>query len=191
MSTSLASAAMVVSVLPRARLARHARAAQLEAARSLAESASELARLRAASPTDTAPGEPEPKLATRISTALAAAGLPASALASLSPESENVEPVTQTAVLVRRRATMVLTSVSLPQLGRLLAAWRDRSPEWTPTRIDLEPAPSAGSSRRDAPSSAVQPGADLPLRITLSIESVRAESRQAKTSRTTRAVLHP
>ncbi len=187
--TVLISAAMIASALPRALHARRNADVQLAAARSLAESASELARLRAGSPTERAASEPEPKLATRISAALAAAGLPASALAVLSPESESVEPVTAAAALVRRRATMVLTPVSLPQLGRFLAEWRARSPEWTPTRIDLEPI-AAGPGPSSA-SSSVQPGADLPLRVTLAVESVRAEARSPDTSIPARGLLHP
>lgn len=187
--TILLSAAMLASVAPRALRAQRTSQTQLAAASSLARSASELARLRAESPTDRATSEPEPKLATRVSAALAAAGLPASNLAVLSPESESVEPVTAAAAVVRRRATMVLTPVSLPQLGRFLAEWRARSPEWTPTRIDLEPI-NAGAGPSSS-SSSTQPGGDLPLRVTLAVESVRAEARPAGTFNPGRALLHP
>lgn len=182
--TLVLSGALMVSVLPRAVRARRAGSVQLAAARTLARSASELARLRAESPIGRAPPPGGPTLTARVSAALAAAGLPVSALDSLSPESQNIERATDAADLVRRRATMVLTPVTLPRLGRFLAEWHDGSPEWTPTRIDLEPIiADAGPSRRaPAPSpgsgpGSANPGADLPLRVTVAVESVSLQHR--------------
>lgn len=108
-----------------------------------------------------------PRLATACGGVLAAAGLPASVLVSLSPEAASAERV-ETIAVARARATLTLAPVTLPQLGRFLDAWRQRLPGWTATRIDLEP-------RRESAPAAPQPapGSDLPLRIVMTVETTR------------------
>lgn len=187
-TTIIVSGAMLLAVAPGAMRAQADAAVRQEKLESLAKSAEELSRLRAGvgggwgAGAEASTGN-EPKLTAAVSGALAAAGLPASTLASLSPESENAEILNPGAggaggkggdggvriALARRRATLVLTPVSLPQLGRFLSAWRDRAPQWTPVRIDLEP-------RQDGKAQAA-PGSDLPLRVTIAIECITVQSR--------------
>ncbi|MCW5775668.1 MAG: hypothetical protein KIS87_04380 [Phycisphaeraceae bacterium] len=102
-------------------------------------------------------------LARRVGVALAAAGLPAAALSDLSPESN-----LRSAGVVGRRATLTLTGVTLPELGRFLAAWRDAEPAWTVTAADLTP-----ESSRTTP-----PGGDRPLRAVLTLETLFAAETQ-------------
>lgn len=158
---------------------RHARV-QLAMLARVASDAQELSRLRTAelareggggrgAPSDS----PAPQLAPAVSGALASCGLPAAALSSLSPESESIEQAAgapHAVRMIRARATLVLTPVTLPQLGRFLQAWRERSPRWTVTRLDIEPRfATAGQAAGQA---AASPGADLPLRVVIGIESL-------------------
>jgi len=114
-----------------------------------------------------------PKLAPMVSGALGEAGLPALALSSLSPESESVESSGEGNPLraIRRRATLVLAPVTLPQLGRFLSAWRERTDAalWTVARLDIEP-------QREHP---FAPGSDLPLRVVVGLECVTMEPLRA------------
>jgi hypothetical protein len=106
-------------------------------------------------------------LTPRISAALAAAGLPASALSSLSPEAES--PIGEGDLKARRtRAVLTLAPVTLPQLGGFLAAWRSREPQWTVSSIELSPQPGNQSPGQ----SAAAPGGDLPLRAVLGLETL-------------------
>ncbi len=118
-------------------------------------------------------------LTTAVNDCLAAAGLPASALASLSPAADT--PITlgpsasggrgtANSSAVRRRAVLTLAPVTLDQVGRVLGAWREAHPDWTITTIDLAPE---AQGRRDA---AVPPGGDLPLRAVVSIETLYTAS---------------
>lgn len=104
-------------------------------------------------------------LAARVTATLGAAGLPSSALASLSPTSENLQSPSG-AVVVRRKAALSLTAVRLPELGSFLGRWRAAEPRWVVSSIELAPDPSA----------AVTPGADVALRINLVMESLVTES---------------
>jgi hypothetical protein len=181
-ATIAVSGSLLLAVAPGAQKAEAQAAVRIAEYRGLARSAEELARLRIADQSGSQPAtqEAEPKLATVVIGALGAAGLPASALASLSPESESGELLSNAArgaiaggarpMLVRRRATLVLTPLTLPQLGRFLTAWHERAPQWTLSRIDIEP-------RREKD---VQPGADLPLRVTVGLESVTIQNRQGR-----------
>jgi hypothetical protein len=121
--------------------------------------ADELAALRAAVPQDRKPGS---GLAARVSAALSASGLPASALSSLSPESG----VNAGAGSTRQRATLVLAGATLPQIGAFLERWRSAEPAWVIASIELNPAQSPPPI----------PGADLPLRGTLGLEAVYIEA---------------
>jgi hypothetical protein len=109
-------------------------------------------------------------LTTAVNEALAAAGVPAAALASLSPAAEM--PVTSQAgssglVAVRRRASLTLAPISLPQVGRFLGAWREAHPDWTISAIDFSPE---APGRREP-----SPGSDLPLRVVITLETLFVE----------------
>jgi hypothetical protein len=110
-------------------------------------------------------------LAPEVTATLAAAGLPASAMASLSaePDTGSLAGPGGGQVQVRaRRATLVLASITLPQLGDALGRWRARQPGWTIASIDL--APEAGAIAAKA-----QTGGDLPLRAVVSLETLSLE----------------
>lgn len=109
--------------------------------------------------------EPAGGLTQRISASLARTGLPAAALAGLSPEAES-PLVTQPGVrAARRRTTLTLAGIALPQIGRFLDDWRTTEPAWIPVSIDLAPM---GGKPPEA-------GGDLPLRgvIVLEFTSIR------------------
>ena len=74
--------------------------------------------------------DPPGGLTGRVSDAIQHAGLPAAALASLSPEAE-VAVGSDGASAGRRRATLVLTGVTLPQVGAFLHTWAGMQPSWT------------------------------------------------------------
>ncbi|MCC6678649.1 MAG: hypothetical protein IT436_16060 [Phycisphaerales bacterium] len=112
-------------------------------------------------PTDTS-------LAQEVSAAMAAAGLPPSSLANLSPDTGTDVP--GAIGLVRLRAGLTLNNITLPQVGRFLSEWRRRQPApapagWTVTAIDL--TPETGGDKRV--------GGDLPLRAVLSLEAIVAK----------------
>lgn len=121
----------------------------------------ELARLRSSAPPWTRQGPPAGGLAPRVSGALAASGLPATALSTLSPEAES--GMGEADLRARRtRAVLTLAPVTLPQLGAFLSEWRTQAPEWTVSSIDLSP-----QNERDTGA-----GGDLPLRAVLAIETL-------------------
>lgn len=142
----------------RARAAAERTLADLHEARSHAE---EIVALRASAPAWTASGPPSGGLATRIGAALQAAGLPATALASLSAE-RDMKAGSPELRARRRRATVTLAGVTLPRVGALLAAWREREPGWTVEAVDLVPEPGKAPPH----------GGDLPLRATLVLEAM-------------------
>lgn len=120
--------------------------------------------------------EASASLAQRVPAAIAAAGLPATALSSLSPESNSgaSEGLNKTGVRIdRRRATLTFGALTLPQLGRFLAAWREREPHWVVTSIDATPERS--SLDRGGNGGQVQPGGDLPVRVVLAVESLSVQ----------------
>ncbi len=108
---------------------------------------------------------PAASLATRVSGVLSAAGLSQSNLAGLSPESAAQRSDAGTAL--RRRATLTLQSLTLRDLGRFIGEWRVREPAWTVTSIDLAPVSNA-TPPHDKPA----PGADLPIRVVLVVETL-------------------
>lgn len=193
---TVAAAALIgVLLVHGPRLAHAGRIAEREVARfqQVSAEARELVALRSAHTSrhgsSAAADAPPPKLSPAITTALASSGLPAQTLASLSPESATRERIDGAGTLnspftslIRRRATLVLTPLTLPQLGRFLDTWRKQgAPEasgavgepWVISRIDVEP-------RRDGQPT---PGADLPLRATLVMESVSLEADMATDQR--------
>ncbi len=117
--------------------------------------ATELKQLRSSAQESKLPLKPEGGLAGRVSQALSRAGLSSSAMQSLSPESESSDQG-----VLRQRATLTLSGVTLPQLGKFLDAWRSSEPTWTMSSLDV------------GPSGVGTPGADLPLRSVISLEAL-------------------
>jgi hypothetical protein len=122
--------------------------------------------------------KPPGTLAPEVSAILSASGLPASAMASLSADPDqggtgNNQGIgagnggTGTVQARTRHATLVLGSVTLPQLGTFLQTWRDRQPAWTVATIDV--TPELGSP---AMAAKTQTGGDLPLRAVLTMENL-------------------
>ncbi len=123
-----------------------------------------LAALPHASADNGGSGTPTASLATRVSGVLSAAGLNQSNLAGLSPESAAQRSDAGTAL--RRRATLTLQSLTLPDLGRFIGEWRAREPAWAVTSIDLTPVTNAKP----------EPGTDLPVRVVLVVETLSFEN---------------
>jgi hypothetical protein len=146
--------------------ARSRAGAEALALKTVSGESSELARLRASAPAWALRGRPASGLAPRVSAALSACGLPATAMASLSPEAESAVGGGGTGDVTARRtrAVMTLAPVTLPQLGNFLEAWRSREPEWGVASIDLSPQ----SGREGAAGG----GGDLPLRAVIGVEGV-------------------
>jgi hypothetical protein len=142
--------------------ARAAAASGLARFAAVSAQCSEAARLRRSAPAWALHGRVS-GLTPRISAALATSGLPASALASVSPEAES--PVGDADLRARRsRAVVTLAPITLAQLGGFLAAWRTREPQWTVSSIDV--APQNGGARQE------MAGGDLPLRAVIGIETL-------------------
>lgn len=129
--------------------------ARLAVARAQAE---EINLLRGDAPEWTRRPPPGSGLAERVSGALAAAGLPATALASLSPAG-----VGSGLRARKRRAVVTLSGVTLPQVGGFLAAWRELEPAWTVAGVDLAQDPA-----HRPPTG----GGDLPLRASIALEAL-------------------
>ncbi len=169
--------------------------------------------------TGAAPGT---SLAQEVSALLAATGLPPSTLASLSTAGEGTAggptlagPGSSNAPrLLRRRASVALSGLTLPQLGGVLAAWRERLDAWAIVSVEVAPidgpaaaapatfthapphaaaSPPASGGASTPSSSPPGTGRDLPLRVALVAESLslveppvaaRAASRTAGTPST-------
>lgn len=101
-------------------------------------------------------------LAPRVTASLLRAGLPTGVLLSLSPEADTLVASDGAIRVVRRRATLVLSGVTLPQLGLFLEGWRIAEPAWTPVGIDLSPLAAKGPVA----------GGDAPLRATVVVEAL-------------------
>jgi hypothetical protein len=82
-------------------------------------------------------------------------------MSSLSPETA----VADGAGGGRQHATLALTSVTLPQVGAFLQAWRAAEPAWIVSSVDLTPLNTP----------APIPGSDLPLRCVIGLEAVYSE----------------
>lgn len=161
--TTCALGAILASTIPAAvRANRDAHTAQATL-RNVARDAGIVADLRAGLPEATSTDDQtRGGLAPRVTAALERAGLPPGTLASLSPEADSQATLQPGLRVARRRATLTLGGVTLPQVGRFLEAWRTAEPTWTPASIDLSPA---GGKSPEA-------GGDLPLRAVISIEAV-------------------
>ena len=81
-------------------------------------------------------------------------------LSGLTPEAER--PLVAGSSAVAQRATLILSGVTLRELGGFLAAWQELAPAWVVSSLEIQPA--AG---RDP-----IPGGDLPLRAVLTLETV-------------------
>ncbi len=121
--------------------------------------ATELRRLIAGGAAGILEATPAPELPQRVTQALASCGLPPSALESFSgdPARQHSDGP------VRRRATMALGAVTLPQVGKFLEAWRTLEPGWIVDSIELAPAGEAPEGVG---------GGDLPLRAVIGIECI-------------------
>lgn len=146
---------------PTAMQARQSAYAAQTALTSVARDANAIVALRAGVPDSSADDQTQGGLTPRASASLQRAGLPATSLASLSPEAESRATVQPGIHVSRRRATLTLSGVTLPQVGRFLDAWRSAEPAWTPASIDLSPG---GGKAPEA-------GGDLPLRAVIAIEA--------------------
>ena len=162
-----------------------------------------LASLRATLPAWTTL-RPTEGLAPRVADSLAACGLPSSVMSNLSAQAEtllaalpsesapsprdlNNEPGSERGIK-SRKAGVTLTPITLSELGRFIAAWREREPAWVIASIDVAPLNASGhpvaDDRRSSSSadSKVPPsvqsnsggggGGELPLRVVLSLESL-------------------
>lgn len=132
-------------------------------------------------------GEHSESMAQRVPAAIAAAGLPPTALSSVSPESQSgtADGGSKGGVGIdRRKATLTFNTLTLTQLGRFLSTWREREPAWVVTSIDATPEQRASSDRG---ANQTQPGGDLPLRIVLVIESLSVRLPKAVNSASTRS----
>jgi hypothetical protein len=159
------------------RSALHAHTAATDARLRLAtltDQARELALLRSSSQEQAFPVKPAGGLAGKIGTTLSKCGLPASTLQNLSPEAETVT----SARCIRERATLTLSSLTLPQVGAFLNTWRgSEEGGWTISSIDLTPierAPSAEAQR----AAGASVGTDLPLRAVITLEGLFRASPQ-------------
>ncbi|MGE3109824.1 MAG: hypothetical protein AB7O77_15920 [Phycisphaerales bacterium] len=109
---------------------------------------------------------PSEGLAPRLADSLAACGLPASTMSSLSAQAETVlvqpgasslaEPSRKGAIstsasrsggVKSRKAGITLTPITLSQLGRFMQAWREREPAWVISNIDVAPLNGATNDR--------------------------------------------
>ncbi|MFM9995671.1 MAG: hypothetical protein ACKVU4_07710 [Phycisphaerales bacterium] len=140
-----------------ARANAHAARATLN---STTEVSREVMRLRATVPGESAAPVPPSELPTHVIETLARCGLPAGAMASFNAPTASRE--TRGGPL-RHRATLVLGSITLPQLGRFLGAWREARPDWFVSAIDLTPRNDRSAKERSR-------GGDLPLQAVLSLE---------------------
>ena len=121
-----------------------------------------IVQARAAIPAGSSDG-----LAEAVIAALNAAGLPASALESLTPDPGSDRRF-GAGTVERRRATLTLRG-TLPQAGRLMEVWPRLAPGWTITAADQSPLEQRG---REV---STQTSGPLPLRIMLTLEGVFAE----------------
>jgi hypothetical protein len=102
----------------------------------------------------------------RISEAAAEVGIPVSSLLSVSvstsPEATTKSP--HPIRIDRLRATIAVSGITLPELGRFIAAWSETHPAWVVSAIDITPVQhqAAGGGR------------DLPLRVLLVLETMAA-----------------
>ncbi len=164
----VASAAAILTSGRAASSAASTARAEAARAREITTCAGEIAQLRIAAPRWTSRPTHQPDLAQRLASAIATAGLPASTLASLTPDADGPA----SGHPLKRTAVITLTGLTLPRLGSLFDIWRQHADDWTITHVELAPQ----TLGRRAPE--IQPGADLPLHVVIRMESIepRTES---------------
>lgn len=128
------------------------------------QQAAELSRLRREARTTSLPPRPDAALAGKVSQALTRAGIPLTVMQSLSPEAE-----TSNKGIVRAHATLTLTGLTLPNVGKFLESWRTSEPDWIISNLDLSPSGTG------------TPGADLPLRAVVTFDAFFKEQPQMPT----------
>ncbi|MBX3322239.1 MAG: hypothetical protein KF757_04540 [Phycisphaeraceae bacterium] len=148
----MASAAMVLSAMPRWRSAHEQASATSERMQDIARHVEALHALPEA---DAQAPISDRLLANRIASVVARAGLASGTIISVSPESERVLKTVGTTQALQRRATLTLQAPSLRDLGRFLSLWRDEEPRWVITAIDLKPQRSDAARGGDLPVLAV------------------------------------
>lgn len=101
-----------------------------------------LARVRAREPV-LAEGVPTGDQLSLVSDALGRAGLPVAVLRRVQPEGDGAGDLGNDMKLPVRRIGMriELDALTLPELGRLLGAWRSQNPSWIPVLINLSARP--------------------------------------------------
>lgn len=125
-------------VLAWAHVTLSASAARVHAAKALVATTevqlTDLARLRAASPTFEAAERPAQDLIARVHATLASAGLPGNLLQEVTPQGD-VAAAPQSDL--RRQSVLVRLRPSSPlDIGRFLVAWEREQPAWIPTAAE-------------------------------------------------------
>lgn len=117
---------------------------------------------------------PEAELAKRVASTLGRIGLPASSLANVEPDAPapvgRVDDQRVGPLIKRARASVTLRSLTLPDVGRFLDAFRQRETDWTITSVRIEPERTVASVPKGS-----APPRDLPLVVALSLESLYVE----------------
>ncbi len=149
-----------------ARSAANARLGQLASA---TESARRIADLQVSLPEWTHRAPTGSGLAQDVAAVLAASGLPPSTLVSLAASGDEGAPSGSALApgaageprVLRRRAHLTLSGLTLPQLGTFLGHFRQRLDAWTITSVEITPIEATSAN-----------GGDLPLRIQLAAETL-------------------
>lgn len=136
---AVVAVAAVIGFAREAAGARRGAAVALRALDSVAADASELASLRAATTRVAGAGRPAPGLAGQVSDTLAEAGVSIRVLRDFSADADRPGAA---AGERRQSARFTLEPVSLSELGRFLAAWQSRRPEWSVASIQFAPQQS-------------------------------------------------
>jgi hypothetical protein len=132
---------------------------------SLGDGAHELASLRGSVPSWARDAQPAAGLTQAVTAVLEKCGLKSTVLETLAADPEPESARVAAPTIHRRGASLVLSNLTLPQLGAFLAAWREREPRWTVARVDLSPVP-----RKDEGGLGADAGGDLPVRAVLGLE---------------------
>jgi hypothetical protein len=156
--TSAVTLAALLATLPRAIGARSNAAAHALQVRQVDSLIRRIALRKSSSPAWAEAEVAGGSLPERLASAVASAGLRAEVLATVAPGGD--EPVAAEPSLRRQRASVALEGLTLPQFASFLAEWRRAEPAWVTTGIELAPEFSKSP----------EPGSDLPLRATLTLE---------------------
>lgn len=114
---------------------------------------------------------PTQGLAPRVSDSLATCGLPPTVMQNLVSQPGVSVNGTTGAAIKRRTASVTLSPLTLPELGRFLESWHAREPGWIVAAIDLTPLTAASPATENA-----GPGdAAALVRAVLSIEALYVE----------------